>query len=66
MIVDPEYRQGSLCETYGHSWRETNQQGKFQCRTCRAVAYCPTCLLVVPKGALTARCERHQEEQRHG
>lgn len=62
MLTDPEYRQGSLCQTYGHSWRATTTQGKYTCSHCRIVGYCPKCLLVVPKGVLRMRCHQHQEK----
>lgn len=63
MIVDPEYRRGSLCETYGHDWRPANEPGMFQCSTCRAMGYCPGCVLIMPKGVLMMRCKQHQAKQ---
>ncbi len=61
MMHDLEFRQGSLCQIYDHNWRSTSQQGKYECRNCKAIAYCPGCLLAIPKGAATMRCERHKE-----
>lgn len=63
MLTDPEYRQGSLCQSYGHKWRSTTTQGKYICVHCRAIGYCPECLLTVPKGVLRMRCGQHQEER---
>jgi hypothetical protein len=50
-----------LCERFGHFWRETKQHGKLFCRNCKAIAYCPRCLFVVPKDAPMAYCKKHEE-----
>lgn len=63
MLTDPEYRQGSLCQTYGHKWRATTAQGKYICAYCQAVGYCPKCLLTVSKDVIRMRCDQHQERQ---
>lgn len=64
-IADLEYRAGAFCLYHGHLWQATNQQGKYQCSNCKTVAYCPTCLLTLPRHALTMRCEKHQERIAH-
>jgi hypothetical protein len=65
MMADLEYRQGSHCQIYDHSWRPTSLQGQYMCRVCGVVAYCPGCLLTVPLGATKMRCERHKEGKSH-
>ena len=64
MIEDVMERRGTLCEIYGHNWRATSAQGMYQCTNCRQQASCSGCLLTVPKGAQTMRCEQHKEQKK--
>ncbi len=64
-IAGFEHRAGGFCLYYGHLWHATNQPGKYQCSNCKVVAYCPGCVLVIPRYALTMRCTQHQEGEHH-
>lgn len=44
-------------------WQPTSKQGKYQCASCEAVAYCPGCLPIVPLGMQTIRCPQHTETE---
>lgn len=63
MIVDPEYRHGSLRQQRGHDWQPTSQQGRFHCQTCGAKAVCPGCLPIIPVGVLRVSCDRHTQRK---
>jgi hypothetical protein len=63
VLADLAYRQGSLCEIYGHTWQPTDTPGTYRCAICNHEGYCPGCLSVIPQGAQTMRCEQHRRSR---
>lgn len=63
MIHERAYQHHFFCQTYGHHWQATSKSGTYRCSNCRAMGYCPGCLLLVPTGALTMRCQQHEEKR---
>jgi hypothetical protein len=48
------------CQTYGHIWQATDKvPGQYRCTICKAIGYCPGCVVAVPVQATMMFCKRH-------